>query len=323
MKPLISIVIEAYNEENNALAPPADTLNALRKQGFPLEQVELVLLGSPQQIECWDGLNVADGGFGRVRLVPVSPTECHYWQLKNKGAEAAEGEFLAFIDCDALPGPRWLPALAEALLSGADVSVGVSQYRTERLDCNSSLMLAAALPSWAFQLARSETPKASALMAHNLAIRRDLLLQHPFRILKRSFASSLLYFELVRCGAKFSFQPEQKVAHGMTFRWWLSRMHFRRGWETYLGRNCDPDWPRSPRLEKMKFIEPIVLRMGLVFRDARHWFRYSRVIGVGRFRALYLFPLVVTASFAARSAEMAGMYAALLAPEASEHQARF
>lgn len=323
MKPLISVVVEAYNEENNALAPPADTLDALCRQDFPLEHVELVLIGSPQQVECWKDLGAASRKFGQVRLVPVSPAENHYWQLKNRGAEAAEGQFVALIDCDALPGPRWLSALAGALESGADVSVGLSQYRTERLDCDSPWMLAAALPSWAFQLARRATPEAAALMAHNVALRRDLLLQHPFRHLKRSFPSSLLFFELVRSGARIAFRPEQRVAHGMTFRWWLCRMHFRRGWETYSGRASDPDWPRIPALEKLALLEPIVLRMGLVCRDARHWFRYSRVVGVSRLRSLYLFPLAVLASFVARTAEMVGMYAALFAPQASEHQARF
>ncbi len=323
MKPLISVVVEAFNEENTALAPPADTLNALRRQDFPLEQVELIVTGSPQQIEHWKTLGAAEGNYCQVRLVPVSPPEDHYWQLKNRGAQEAAGEFVAFIDCDAVPGPHWLSSLANALRGGADVSVGPSQFRTGRFGPDSAFMLAAALPTWAFQLARGAAPEAAALMAHNVALRRDLLLQHPFRHLRRSFSSSLLYFELVRSGAKIAFQPEQRVAHGMNLRWWLSRGHFRRGWETYSGRASDPDWPRIPALEKLAFLEPILLRMGLVCRDARHWFRYSRVVGVSRVRALYLFPLVVLASCTARTAEMVGMYAALFAPRASERQARF
>src|SRR5262249_46625107 len=150
---------------------------------------------------------------------------------------------------------------------------------------------AAALPSWAFQVARTPTPQAGALFGHNVALRRDLLLQHPFPMFRRSFSSSVLYFELVRSGAKFAFQPEQKIVHGMNFRWWLFRKHFRQGWETYDGRKADPAWPRIPVLEKVKFIEPPLLRMGLVCRDARHWFRYTRVVGVSRARALYIFPL--------------------------------
>jgi hypothetical protein len=113
------------------------------------------------------------------------------------------------------------------------------------------------------------------------------------------------------------------VAHGMNFSWWLFRKHFRTGWETYRARSADSAWPRIPALEKMRLIEPLVLRLGLVARDARHWFRFAWVVGINRFRAIVLFPLAVVASCAARGAEAVGMYAAMFAPKASEHQARF
>ena len=324
-KPLVSVVLETYNEENNALAPPEDTLDALLNQQFDLGQVELVLIGSSNQITHWCDMDLNWRAFGTVTMIPAE-SGAHYWELKNKGAEVAQGEILAFIDCDALPGPRWLSSIVTGLQNGADVSVGPSQYRSRRLGPDSPWMLAAALPSWAFALARTtncQSPEASALMAHNLGIRRDLLRQHPFRTMKRSYCSSLLYFELVRSGVKFCYQPEQKVAHGMTFRWWISRGHFRRGWETYSGRKADQSWPRIRLLERMKIIEPIVLRMALVCRDARHWFRFGRVIGISRTRTILVFPLAVLASCTARAAEAVGMYAALVAPEATEHQARF
>src|ERR1700693_1320702 len=206
MTPLGSVLLEAYNEEYNSLTPPADTLNAILQQDFPLEQVELVFIGSPQQIEYWKGLAEDRGKFFQVRTVPVRSGDSHYWQLKNKAAEVAEGQFVALIDCDTVPGPHWLSALVAGLQSGADVCVGPSQYRTERFGPDSPWMLAASLPSWAFQLARSATPAAGALLAHNVAFRRDVLLQHPFRNYNRSFPSSLLYFELVRLGAKIAYQ---------------------------------------------------------------------------------------------------------------------
>jgi hypothetical protein len=187
-------------------------------------------------------------------------------------------------------------------------------------------MLAAALPSWSFALSpssRADQPVAAALMAHNLGIRRELLRAHPFRLVRRSFASSLLFFELTRRGAKFSYQPEQRVAHGVTAWWWLTRAHFRRGWETYEGRELDASWPRIGALRKLRLIEPVILRVGLVGRDAVHWFRYARVVGVGAAQRALLFPLVVAASGVARTAEMVGMYAFLFFPRSSEHQARF
>jgi glycosyltransferase involved in cell wall biosynthesis len=326
MKPVVSIVVEAYNEEANALAPPEDTLQALLAQDFPLEEVELILIGSDRQIRHWQEIYANWPRFLRVTLLPVDSENSHYWQLKNNAVECAEGDILALIDCDALPGPRWLSSGVSAIREGADASVGPTLYRTDKLAPDSAWMMAAALPSWSFALAFTSTPRelqANALMAHNLIIRRAWLLKHPFQILRRSYVSSLQFFALKRAGAKFSYQPHQRVAHGMNFPWWLSRMHFRRGWETYAGRSADAAWPRIGVLQKLPWIEPVVLRMGLVGRDARHWFRFSRVLGVSRVRAIFLFPIAVAASLFARTAEMIGMYAALWAPKATEHQARF
>ncbi len=61
----------------------------------------------------------------------------------------------------------------------------------------------------------------------------------------------------------------------------------------------------------------------MVFRDARHWFRFSRAVGVSWTRTIALFPLAALASFAARGAEMVGMYAALFVPAWMEHRDRF
>ncbi|HTW65675.1 MAG TPA: glycosyltransferase [Bryobacteraceae bacterium] len=326
MKPLVSVVVEAYNEEVNALAPPDDTLQALLKQDFPLEQAELILIGSESQIAQWNVIYADLPRFQRVKMLTVDPEYSHYWHLKNKGLECAEGDIVALIDCDALPGMRWLSSGVGAIRDGADASVGPSVYRTKTLPPDSPWMMAASLPSWSFALAFTSSStdlRANALMAHNLVIRRSWLLQHPFKTFRRSFPSSLLFFELQRAGAKFSYQPEQRVAHGMNFRWWLSRFHFRRGWETYAGRDANASWPRIGALENLPWIEPVLFRIGLVLRDARHWFRFSRVLGVSRPKAILLFPLALTASFFARTAEMVGMYAALIAPKASEYQARF
>jgi len=186
-------------------------------------------------------------------------------------------------------------------------------------------MLAAALPTWAFVLAYSGTgkaPEANSLLSHNVAMRRDIMLRHPYQTFRRSYCSSLLYFDLKRAGARIVYQPAQRVAHGMTFRWWV-RIHFRRGWECYTGRELDPSWPRIRFVAKMKFVEPVALRMGLVLRDARHWFRYARVVGVGGVRAILLWPLVIAAVFTARTAEMAGMYAGLTKPQLTKDLARF
>jgi glycosyltransferase involved in cell wall biosynthesis len=326
MQPVVSVVIEAYNEEHNGLAPVAEAMDALRRQDFRLELAELILIGSAGEIEHWRTHYTDWPPFGAIRMIAVQAEDAHYWRLKNRGAEEARADIVALLDCDTGPAVEWLSSAVAAIQEGADVSIGPSQYHTRKLPADSPPMLAAALPSWSFQLARTSTwenPEAGSLLAHNLAIRRDLLLRHPFPVLQRSFASSLLFYELARSGARFSYQPRQRVAHAMTFRWWIARKHFRTGWETYRGRALDGDWPRIPFFWRLPLVEPVALRLGLVGVDARHWFRFSRMLGLSRIKSILFFPLALAASLCARSAEMVGMYAALFAAKSTEHQARF
>jgi hypothetical protein len=326
VKPIVSVVIEGYNEEATALSRLPDTVGALLQQDFPLDQVELIMLGSPQQIEFWKTLNPGGQSFFSVKMIPVSPDDCHYWRLKNIGATFAEGEIVAHTDSDSVPGPRWLSSIVKGIQGGADVSVGPSLYRTERQTSESPWMMAASLPSWALMVSRTSDgaePRAGCIMGHNVALRRTVFQQHGFQTRHLSFSSALMYFEFARAGVKIAFQPEQKVAHSVTFGWWLGRKHFRTGWETYVARKSDKDWPRIPALERVWIVEPIVLRMGLVCRDARHWFRFAPAVGLSRARTIFLFPIAVLASLAARTAEMVGMYAALFAPKSTEYQARF
>ena len=79
-KPLVSVVIETYNEEQNALAPPEDTLDALLRQNFELDQVELVLIGSSNQITHWRQLGLNWHALGAVTMIHAD-SGAHYWEL--------------------------------------------------------------------------------------------------------------------------------------------------------------------------------------------------------------------------------------------------
>jgi len=127
----------------------------------------------------------------------------------------------------------------------------------------------------------------------------------------------------MRYGANIDYRPMQRAAHSMTLKWWVTRRHFRTGWETYEARKSDEMWPRIRGLDKVRWIEPIILRGGLVLRDTVHWFRFRRVMEIRLLQAWSMLPLVLITSATARAAEMAGMYAALIAPNQTAYQARF
>ena len=318
--------MEAYNEDKTALAEHPAAVEHLLEQDFPLEQVELVLVGGKRQLEDWNEIPVAWNRFGRVRLAPMESDETHYWEQKNFSVRAAEGDIVAWVDSDVKAEPTWLASLVGAIDAGADVSVGPSLYAHDWLDSHSPLLLAAASVSWGFVLSiRSEEgkPIAHSLLGHNSGIRREVALQVPFQTGQRSFQSSVYYRDLVQRGFKVVYSPGQRAAHQMTFWWWVTRRHFRTGWETENARSEKITWPKITSLQKVPWIEPVILNGGMVLRDMTQWFSYRRVTGVSAAAAWLMLPLVFFMSAIARSAEMVGMYCWMVAPAQTARQARF
>ncbi|MCX6612261.1 MAG: glycosyltransferase [Acidobacteria bacterium] len=326
MKYRVSIIMEAYNEDRTALAEHPEAVEHLLRQDFPLEQVELVLVGGKKQLEDWKEIPASWNRFGRVRLAPMENDESHYWEQKNFSVQVAEGEIIAWVDSDVKAEPTWLAALVGAIDAGADVSVGPSLYAHDWFDSHSPALLAAASVSWGFVLSiRSEADKpiANSLVSHNAGIRREVALQVPYRTGQRSFQSSVFYRELREKQFQVVYSPGQRAAHQMTFWWWVTRRHFRSGWETENARREKVTWPKIGALEKVPWLEPIVLNGGFVLRDLRQWFLYRRVTGVSAVAAWLMLPLIFFMSAIARGAEMVGMYCWMVAPKRTAWQARF
>jgi hypothetical protein len=51
-RPLVSVVIDGYNE-TNGLGTASNTMDALEGQDFPLDQVEVILVGTTDQVTEW------------------------------------------------------------------------------------------------------------------------------------------------------------------------------------------------------------------------------------------------------------------------------
>ena len=119
--PQISVIIEGYNEAANIGREDQfaieETLEALKKQDYRLDQVEVLVLGSRLQVAQWKEQFRDPGPFAALRVIELDGAQ--YYELKNRGAEVATGTILAFADADATPGPRWLSAIAEAIERGA------------------------------------------------------------------------------------------------------------------------------------------------------------------------------------------------------------
>ena len=313
-KPLISVIIEGYNDSLQ-LGSAEATLEALRNQNFPAEQVEVILVGSTAQAGAWARKYQSDRSFFAIKT--VGDDDAHYYRLKNEGAKIASGDILGLLDSDVIPNNEWLSTIYAGIVEkGAEAVAGISMFRDENeiRSPESPFLLTAASISWGFvvpkELGRQEI-LPNAFLSHNLGIRKEVFDRHFYREdLGRTCAGSFLYNNLFESGAAFYFQTDQRVAHNFSFVWWLGRINFRSGYEIYRLRRIDPRYPNK-FLTKLGFAEPFFSFFWNVLIDVPRWFRFSRFLGFGPVRRWLYVPLVVGLSCCARSAESLGMLATI------------
>ncbi len=100
MKPLISVVIPAHNEEKYL----AETLEALQRQTYPYFEVLVVANGCTDRT-----VEVAQDKCDRLIVFP----ERDLGKARNSGAAKARGDLLVFLDADTRLEARALQVIAE------------------------------------------------------------------------------------------------------------------------------------------------------------------------------------------------------------------
>jgi hypothetical protein len=312
-KPLLSLVIEGYNE-SLALGQARTSIDALLSQDFPLEQVEVLLVGAEREARRWAEIDDAvRSRFHAFRVIGRDDT--HYYALKNLGGELAEGEIVVFLDSDTLPEPGWLQAIVQGMTSGADAQAGMTSFVGENgCSVEHPVLAAAASISWGFLVPAPGGRQARGFLSHNFAIRADLFRSIRYRSdLGRTCAGHFLGRALREHGVKIAFNPAQRVAHVFVMQWWLMRLHVRFGHEVYLLRRLDPGL-RHQWIMKLSWLEPMLVGAWHMCLDIPQWRRYAIARGIPLTRRLLWLPLVAALSVLARSAEVGGMYATMLNP---------
>ncbi len=318
-KPVVSIIVEGYNESRN-LGKAVNTLEALTQQDFPLDQVEVILMGNPEQVAEWTE-RYADGApFWRIH--PVEAKGLSYLRLKNRGAEEATADILAFTDSDVYPHRTWLSSLVEGIRTGGDVSVGLSLFKSENTwEWNCATRLAAASITWGWVVGNRVDPSRNlpipvGFMDHNFGLRAETFRRHQYNtVFERLCGAPLLTKSFLDGGAKLVLQPKQRVTHYFAWGYWLKGLHFRYGYEVFMLRRMNDRYPNR-WIAKTKLLEPVLTMCWHILLDIPRWFRVSRLLDMHPIRRVMLVPLVVVMSCVARSMEMAGMYWTMAAPEA-------
>ncbi|MEY3555360.1 MAG: glycosyltransferase family 2 protein [Microcystis aeruginosa L111-01] len=316
--PIISVVVEGYNQSRD-LGTVNDTLQALKKQTFPLKQVEIILVGSSIQTQGWEKIYRNDSDFLSIKT--LSYDDANYYELKNGGANLANGDIVAFTDSDVCPKPSWLSAIAQGIAQGADVVVGPSLFRQPNgLSSDSPLLMVLSSVTWGWPVGKGNIYKdnllqAAGFMDHNVAMKTVVFLKHQYRTeFGRIIASPLLYRSLANDGLNITYHSQQQACHFFSWKYWLISLHFRYGYEVYNIRRLDPQYPNH-WISKTGILEPLVTMIWHILLDIPRWFRFSRHLGQSFPYRLACLPLLPILSTLGRGAEMVGMYATMINPE--------
>ncbi len=314
--PIVSIVLEGYNQSRD-LGEADDTMDALKQQDYPLDHLEIILVGSDAQVAAWNDTCRNPAPFKAVKTVVFEGA--HYYELKNKGSDLATGELIAFTDSDVRPRPTWVSAIVSGIKQGADVVVGPSLFHQgEKHAPDSILMRMTATITWGWIFGKQQQdglPKAIGLMTHNVAMRTQVFRKHQYRVdFGRVIAPPLFYRALMDAGYNIAILPGQQAVHHFSWRYWFISLEYRFGYEVYHLRRLDKDYPNQ-WIAKTGILEPIVTLLWHSLLDIPKWFRFNRVLGTSRIYALTWFPIFMMFSVIAHSFEAAGMFATIFAPE--------
>jgi rhamnosyltransferase len=185
-----------------------------------------------------------------VRLVPIA--RFSHGRARNLGAATASGEIVVFVTGDALPaGPTWLSCLLAPL---ADAEVAASYSRqTPRADADpierrDLERLFPASPAVVRRIAPGASPsyEDASFSDVSSAVRRSLLLRHPFDEELPLAEDRQLARDLLRAGHAVAYAPESVVVHSHRYSF---RRAFRRHRDAALAlRRIFPERPpgRNP-----------------------------------------------------------------------------
>lgn len=318
-QPLVSVIVEGYNEVQLGSSVD-DTIGGLLAQDYPLERIEVLLIASTEdQSTVWS--THGGGELPFLRVVPIDARGMPYYALKNRGAQLAEGEILAFTDSDVIPESTWVSAIVAAIAQGADATAGVSRVRhTGRIptpgvitDVVSSLCFGHTIADDLDQ----DYPPARCVVAHNLGVRADTFRNYRFDTTRygRNVGPLQLYEDLRASGANVWFVPGQRAQHGFKlFTWFLYPFQTRVGYEEHIGRREVPT-THSRWLMRTGPLEPVLTAILCVGWDVRSFLRFARVERFGPTGTALRMPVLLAVSVAARISGMIGGIGAIVAPE--------
>lgn len=258
----VSLILESSNLEEGRGVEAFEQVMQFVAASVP-DDCELLVADVIGSAEFGAALQARHGRFRRVEAVGLN-----YDASKMRAVEAAQGEFVVFLDGDCLPQPGWFEALTQALASGHDACAGVTTYGSGfRNELMSGMDFGCLFPWYPRNL--------ECYASNNCGFRRSLLLQFPFG------------FEGIRCGCYSHAQrlkaagkpvwlvPEARVVHEPPP---FLEEHSRQGYDLVMSGRWMPDSPEHRLVRAGLASMPLLYGLS-VARDVRNLWRARRDFG--------------------------------------------
>ncbi len=218
----ISIIILSKNEERYINS----TLDAVFRQDIDKEY-EVIIIDSGSRDSTLEIISRYP-----VKMFQIPPEEFGHSRTRNQGAQIAVGEFVVFLNADAIPmDENWLRRLIDNFKNDEKI-VGVYSRIYPQPDCN-PLRSWEILNDFAYSYSESrikyienfnkycrikprDKRRLLSFQTISCAIRKDFLLKYPFKDIE--FGEDLEWSKrIMEKGFKIAFEPESVVSHSHNF----------------------------------------------------------------------------------------------------------
>ena len=210
------------------------------------------------------------------------------YELKNRGVEAATGDWLAIVDADCIPQRSWLRALRATLAQHADVAAVSAKTMYPGRSCMERVL---GLLSRSY-LDPGRRGSTRFISGNAACFRREVYRRHPLPIGMGAFASRIQSEAFLRDNATLLFDPELVVIHD--FEGWPMERDIRRnhGYGTVISRLHDHRLPYA-RLVRAGLIAIPLIVAGKTLNSMRDCLRCFRQYNVKTYELPLAFALIM------------------------------
>jgi len=260
-QPFVSVIVETSTWHEGGHIGLADALGALREQQYPAENLEILVVVTPENRQRWAALAPR---FPEATTVDAPPALSIY-QIKGLGLRHARGDIVTFVDADNWVGPEWLAEIVRPFARDARIAavLGPIRFRPAFL----SRMWDAV---WWIRAYDAEGPIDRIFASNSVAFRRAVLVEHfyddPRRY--RGFWERMMTARLREAGYTLWLTPRANFIHD--FRpapGYFARRAMTRGY-TFIAVRMEYPLKRYRLFARLPWIMPWAVYPGLLAKDA-------------------------------------------------------